>query len=787
LLKIAHARTGAAGGVLLWLTVTAHAAPAEGGDGDTGMAHIVVSGTPLPAQGLDADLIPGTVQSLGPEALDADHQSSLAPVAAARRLAGVSLNNEQGSQYQPDFVYRGFEASPIAGVPNGIAVYQNGTRVNEAFGDSVNWDLIPQFAIRRLTVESNNPVFGLNAIGGAVTLDMKNGFNSPGTAVQLSAGSFHNLTGYGEFGARSGNFAFYGALGGVSDAGFRELSPTRLRQAYADLGYEDGRLALHLSGTFADNYLGALGPTPVQLLALNPQAIFTHPQSVQNEAQLLQLSASARLGEAAQLGANLYHRHFLQHLVDGNTTDVAVCDNDAQFFCLEGDNLYPGDVLYSQAGAPVPTSVLPADATPGEIDRSNTDTDGNGAALQLTLTAALLGRPNYLVAGASLDDSSTHYDAQGELGNILPSLEVIGSGTIIDQGQSPTASPPIESPVTVRSRTRYLGLYVSDTLSLTPRLAWTISGRFNQAQIDIDYLTGGAPDSSNSYSHFNPGTGVTYKFTAQVTGYAGYSQANRAPTAAELSCADPDAPCILDAFLVSDPPLKQVLARTLEVGLRGGTSLAASGGSLRWRLSAFRTESDDDIMLLPTEINGFGYFSNIGTTRRQGLEAALSLGLPHWQFDLSYALIQATFREHLTLSSNSPAANAGGEIEVQPGDHLPLTPENRLTLSASYSPTPRWQFGADARYTSSQYLAGDDSNQEAPLPAYTVVDVHASVQLARALQLFVGVDNLFDKTYYTYGAFTELGGLPPNISLTDPRTYSPSPPRTLFGGFRLTL
>src|SRR5262249_25294088 len=184
-----------------------------------------------------------------------DHQSSLAPVAAARRLAGVSLNNEQGSQYQPDFVYRGFEASPIAGVPNGIAVYQNGARVNEAFGDSVNWDLIPQFAIRRLTVESNNPAFGLNALGGAVTLEMKNGFNSVGTNAQLSAGSFHNLTGYGEFAARAGNFAFYGALGGVSDDGFRELSPTHLRQAYADLGYEARPVALHLSGTLSGNYL----------------------------------------------------------------------------------------------------------------------------------------------------------------------------------------------------------------------------------------------------------------------------------------------------------------------------------------------------------------------------------------------------------------------------------------------------------------------------------------------------------------------------------------------------
>ncbi|HEX4387636.1 MAG TPA: TonB-dependent receptor [Steroidobacteraceae bacterium] len=748
---------------------------------------VVISATPLPAGGLDPDLVPGTVQSLSAAELDPDHQSSIAPVAAARRLPGVSLNNEQGSQYQPDFVYRGFEASPISGVPEGIAVYQNGARLNEAFGDSVNWDLIPQFAINRLTVASSNPAFGLNALGGAVTLEMKNGFNSPGTSVQLSAGSFHNLTGYGEFAARSGDFALYGALGGVTDDGFRELSPTHLRQGYLDFGYEHAGLAVHLSGSFADNYLGAVGPTPVQLLASNPAAIFTYPQSTQNEAQLLQLTASDRFSDTLQANLNLYHRHFLQHLVDGNTTGVATCDNNAAFFCLQGDNVYPGDVLYSQAGTPVPTSVLPQGATPGEIDRTNTDTDTNGVGLQFTLTDALFGRPNYLVAGASLDGSTTHYDATGELGTLMPSLEVVGSGTIIDQAQSPTASPPIESPVTVRSRTRYFGVYVSDTWSLTPRLAWTVSGRFNQARIDIDYLSGGALDTSSTYNQFNPGTGITYRLSDRITGYVGYAQANRAPTAGELSCADPSAPCILDAFLVSDPPLRQVIARTLEFGLRGTLPLERPAGSVRWSVSAFRTDNHNDIMLLPTEINGFGYFSNIGTTRRQGLEAGVSLTLSRWQIDLNYALVQATFRETLTLSSNSPAADENGDIEVHPDDRLPLIPEHRITASVSYAPTPRWLIGADARYSSSQYLAGDDSNQEAPLPGFTVVDAHASFRLGHALQLFVGVDNLFDKTYYTYGAFTGLDGLPPNFNLTDPRTYSPNPPRTYFGGFRLTL
>ena len=125
----------------------------------------VVGVTPLPGSGVDIDKIPANVQSLSSEQLWPDGQNDLVPTAVARRLSQVNLNNEQGSQFQPDFVYRGFEASPISGIPQGIAVYQNGVRINEAFGDTVNWDLVPQFAVNRLTLQSNNPVFGLNALG----------------------------------------------------------------------------------------------------------------------------------------------------------------------------------------------------------------------------------------------------------------------------------------------------------------------------------------------------------------------------------------------------------------------------------------------------------------------------------------------------------------------------------------------------------------------------------------------------------------------------------------------
>ena len=176
-------------GVVPVTTVLAADADSSGPPQSKDLSEVIIVGTsPLPGSGVDLDKVPSNVQTLGASDLDPDNHSDSIPTAAARRMGSVNLNNEQGNQYQPDFVYRGFEASPISGIAEGLAVYQNGTRLNEALGDNVNWDLVPQFAVNRLTVQSNNPVFGLNALGGAVTMDMKNAFNSPGGDVEVSHG-----------------------------------------------------------------------------------------------------------------------------------------------------------------------------------------------------------------------------------------------------------------------------------------------------------------------------------------------------------------------------------------------------------------------------------------------------------------------------------------------------------------------------------------------------------------------------------------------------------------------
>lgn len=759
---------------------------AAAADSTTDVDQIVIIGTtPMPGIGIDINKVPSNVQSLSANDLSHDGQPALLPGAAARRMTSVNLNNEQSSEFQPDFVFRGFEASPISGIAQGLAVYQSGVRMNEAFGDTVNWDLVPQFAVERLTVQSSNPVFGLNALGGAVTLDMKNGFNTYGSDLRLSSGSFGNLTGYAEAAARGGNFGVYAAVGGLQDGGFRYHSRTLLRQAYVDLGYERAPGKVHLAFSEADNSIGAVGPTPVQMLQQDPQAVFTYPQSMHNTLGLIELSGSYQLGEHRQLSANAYVRRFRQRLIDGNTTDVARCANNAAFFCLEGDYLYPNDLLYDANGKPVAVSGLPPAATPGEIVHTATNTTGSGATVQWSTQQAVRKRENTLVIGVSLDRGRTGYNANGELGTLLPSLEVIGAGIVIDQGNSSTAQPPFLQPVRVQASNLYQGIYFTDTLNLTPALAWTLSGRYNRARVALRDLIGENLNAHHKYARLNRGTGITYKMNDALTAYVSYSEANRTPTAAELSCSDSQSPCPLDSFLVSDPELLQVDSRTYEAGLRGRLASASWPGRFNWNAGVFRTENQDDIILQATRVNGFGYFSNAGATRRQGIEASVSYRSPKWEFSASYSLVEATFRDPLLLTSNSPTANAQGEIFVRPGSVIPLTPRNRLTFQAAYALTARWKLSSEWHYVGGQFLAGDEVNLEPRLPGYTVVNLDGSYQWGERLRVFAAVNNVFSRTYYTYGAFTRVKGLPPRISLTDPRTFGPSSRRTIYAGVKL--
>jgi iron complex outermembrane receptor protein len=754
------------------------------------------------APGIDRAKLPGTVEVLSAQDIARVGSPSVVD-ALGQLLPGVSLSDTQGNDLTQDLRYRGFAASPLQGTPQGLAVYQNGVRLNEAFGDTLNWDLVPPDAIHSIDLFGSNPAFGLNAIGGAVSIEMKNGFTWQGLETSLRGGSYGRVEGALQYGIRRGPWAAYLATDVERDGGWRFQSASHVERLYADIGYRDGGRELHLVLAGAGDALGVIGPTPIELTRADPRAIFTWPQTTRNQTGSAALNGSVALNDAWTLQGNVYVRVFHQQHVDGNIADFEACSARSSFpglLCLEDDAfgtppggkttafrnqfliLGPGNATYPfAAGTPY-----------GTIDTTSTRTTTLGASLQATGTGSVLGHGNTAAVGASVDRSAFDFSASSTLGYLFPDLSVGFDAPVPGMGAGPlrTLGNVGYAPVAIAGDITYVGLYASDTFDLTERLAVSFGGRLNLAWTATRDTTGAAPDltASHGFSRFNPFAGATFKLTPALSVYGGYAEANRVPTPLELSCSDPVRPCLLANSLVADPALKQVVARSYELGLRGSHALGARQ-RLTWRLGLFRTDSSDDILALASTLQGRGYYANVPGTRRQGVEAAAQYRGGRWQLYANYALVDATFRFAGTLASpSSPSADADGNILVRPGDRMPLVPRHQVKLGATYLIAPAWEVGADLVAFSSQFFSGDESNRNKPLAGWWSVNLHGSYQVSERVQVFADIRNLFNRRYATYGTYFETGSVANAIplALNDPRSVTLAQPLSVYGGVRLT-
>jgi iron complex outermembrane recepter protein len=739
-------------------------------------ASPIPAAAPVPTVAADAGMIdrnkvPSNTVTLTAEDFDHAKSTSLAD-SLLQRVPSVYINDTSVNPFQPDVQYRGFTASPTVGVPQGLAVYQNGVRVNESFGDTVNWDFIPEYAIRRLDVFPNNPVFGLNALGGAISIEMKNGFNYQGREVELLGGSNWRRSAMAQVGMRQGNTSFYVAADALNDNGWRDRSPSELRRVYADVGVLGDRSEFHVNFTGASNFFGAAAATPIQLLNQRWGAVYTTPQTTKNQLAFLNTTFSYQVSDTLSIKSNAYYRGFWQKHVDGNTTDVEPCAVPAGFLCFGDDTTQ----LFGLNGAPVPDTVLNG-ATPGTVDRTATAANTFGGSLQVASTAKVLGHDNNVVVGASVDRGHVQFKASSELGTIGQDLFVTGTGVIIAQADGSVA------PANVKTDNTYLGLYLTDTFDVTTRLSVTAGGRFNLAQIKLLDQIGTDLNGSHQFSRFNPVIGATYKITPQINAYAGYSEANRAPTPAELACADPLRPCLLDNFLVSDPPLKQVVAHTYEAGLRGDFDFGPKKGRLNWTLAAFHTLSEDDIIHVASPITGRGFFQNAGKTLRRGIEASATYKSDRWNVYGSYNYIDATFQDVITLQSPGNPFAVDGLITVTPGNVIPSIPAHRFKAGIEYNVFDNWKVGGNFIAVSGQFLRGDENNLNPMLPGYWVLNLNTTYQVSKHVEVFGLIQNVFNNRYYTFGQFFETGEVP-FLGLTDPRTFSPGAPLAAYAGVR---
>ncbi len=735
----------------------------------------VIGASPLLGSGVDRDTVPAATSVLRGDDLTRGGTSAPDAVRALNeQVGGVNLDSASGNANQPTLFYHGFEASALQGTPQGLAVYVNGVRFNQAFGDTVNFDLLPNMAIGEMNLVGSNPVFGLNALGGAVNIQLRNGFTYRGGEIEASGGSFATFGGGFQYGRQSGDVAVYIAGSGLHQDGWRDLQSSGIENLYGDIGWRGDTGEVHFNLLLANSVLNGPGTSPVELLATDAAAQFTGPNQISNRFMQLSLSGNLAISDTLSVQAVTYFNNFLQRVSNGNAPNDTPCNDGSGLLC--NDSGYSTTI----GGASIAAFLGANPLSYSELDSQTTNTNGYGVSIQATDTQTVFGFKNHLVGGVSFDGARTEFTAESSIGGITPGARVyVGPGTILDE-------PGVNQPVRVGIGDAYYGLFVADTFNLTDRLALTASGRFNTASIGLNDQNGGDLTGHHSYQRFNPAAGVTYKVTPWLTAYAGYAEANRAPTPSELSCASPADSCSLANFFVGDPNLKQVVAHTIEAGLRGSVTVGDSD-RLGYDIGFYRSNLDDDIVFVNSTTLNRAYFTNIGQTRRQGVDARVQYKAARWSAYLAYTYTNATYQSGFVEAAGNNPAGVNGTIAVNPGNRLPGVPVHQGKLGLTWRVTDQWTLGAVAIAQSGAFLFGDEANLTPRLPGFVTLNLSSSYQLTPRIQFFASVENVTDAKYYTYGTFSPTTAvyLAQSPNATNPRAYSPAAPIGAFGGVRV--
>jgi Fe(3+) dicitrate transport protein len=264
---------------------------------------------PLPGLGLTKEEIPGNVQSISAKEIKEAHALSLTDL-MNRKLQSVTVNDYQGNPFQMDVQYRGFTAGPQIGTPQGLSVFIDGIRVNEPFGDIVNWDMIPMNALASVDVfPGSNPIFGLNTLGGAFSLKTKDGFNNAGADVDILTGSFGRKQLQLEGGWNNGTVGLFAAGNLFLEDGWRKNSPSRVNQLFTKGTYRGDKLDLNLSTLLVQTDLTGNGLIPTNEYERNRDGVYTSPDTTKNTLGQFQLSGSYFVSDTFTVTGQVYHRN----------------------------------------------------------------------------------------------------------------------------------------------------------------------------------------------------------------------------------------------------------------------------------------------------------------------------------------------------------------------------------------------------------------------------------------------------------------------------------------------
>lgn len=801
--------------------------------GTAAFAVSVVSGTPLAGLDRPLDEIPAPTQAATDRDIEASGALDLSSF-LNRRFNNVYLNEIQGNPMQPDLNYRGYTASALLGTPQGISVYLDGVRLNQPFGDVVSWDLIPRIAVAEMAmIPGSNPLFGLNTLGGSLSIRTKDGISHPGTTLQLQGGSFgRKMADLEHGGARANGINWFLASSLFFEDGWRESSPSNVRQFFGKLGSQRERTSVNLTLAYANNSLIGNGLQEHRFLERNFRSVYTKPDLTANRAPFVNLNLRRSLTSSVVFSGNAYFRYIRTRSLNGDineeSLDQAVYQPNAAERTALAAAGYTGFPTEGETAANTPfprwrciaNALLrdePAEKCNGLLNRSGTHQRNYGLSGQVTWFQRTGSNANQLTVGAGYDGNRVGFTQSSELGYLNPDRSVTGVGAFGDGVTGGDADgEPYDTRVDLSGRIHSGSFYATDTWSMAGKLSLTVSGRFNRTTIDNrDRLRPqagtGSLTGTHTFSRFNPAVGATYRVAPLLSLYGSYTEGNRAPTSIELGCADPNAPCKLPNAMAGDPPLDQVRTRTFEAGVRG-----SSEGPMRWSAGWFHAHNRDDILFVASEQTGFGYFKNFERTRRQGMELDANYRWGRLTLGGGYTFLDATFQSEEEVNGTGNSTNeeavdgtpgTEGTIEISPGNRIPLTPRHMVKAYADVQLTPKFVVDLGMVGISRSFARGNENNQHKPdgryylsegtSPGYAVVNLGARYNLHARVQVFGQVNNLFDRTYYSGGqlghsGFTATGSFVARpfaavngeFPLQGVTFYAPGAPRGAWGGLR---
>jgi len=726
---------------------------------------------------LDPNRVPFAVQSFSADDLSSPNYYSVVDL-LRQRAGSVSTNDAQNNRLQPDLQFRGFTASPLLGLSQGVAVYQNGVRINEVFGDTVNWDLMPVSSFETVNlVAGSNPVYGLNALGGALAMKTRTGFSSTGGSAEITAGSYDALDLTLTHGGNNGTWGYFFAVEAMEEDGWRDFSDSDALNAYGALSWRGSNQELDLFFNYADTSLKGNGAVPAELLEEDRSAVFTHPDLTENE--LAQISASWRRwwGSDTELNINGFFRQIEVSSFNGDGTEFEECgeddDDDDDFDDMDDmdddddeDNPFEG-FLCDEDGEPVEDldGQLVSEDFNAINNRSRRDQESMGLTAQLLLNRDWFGLSNQAVFGIDYFYGETDFSSSVEFSQLTEERGTILTGRFYSEGF-----------VNLESEVETWSVYASDAISLNDRTTLTLSARYNGTHVDNIDPTGVNPDleGSHHYERLNGGIGLQFETTENTTLYTNLQQTSRTPTPVELACSEPDAPCNLPNSFLADPPLDDVVATGFELGFRGRSEFVDY-----WRVGTFYTLSKDDILFQTTGgvSSNEGFFQNAADTLRRGIELELRGGTERYSWYFNYTYLKATYDDPFISSSPNNPASEDGQLVVAAGSDIPGLPANNFKFGAAMQATKALSLGLDFRGASGVYLRGDEANVDLKTDSWFVTDVYAALRIADRFRLEARVDNLFDAEYETFGLYGEADEVLEDVEDDSGRFLGPAAPR----------